>query len=54
MLFEFRVYWKGVVWPTRYGFVADDFNSADDQLRNQIKEDSFEDAYVVERIDFIE
>ena len=39
-LFEFRVYWKNVVWPTRYGFMAEDFNTADEMLINQIKIDA--------------
>lgn len=55
MLFEFRVYFKGVVYPSRYGFVASDFNSADDQLRSQLSHDTENGTlYKVERVVFIE
>ena len=55
MLFEFRVYFKGVVYPSRYGFVTNDFNAADDQLRNQLAYDTENgNLYTVERVVFIE
>lgn len=55
MLFEFRVYFKGVVYPSCYGFVAPDFNSADDQLRAQLSYDTDDgDLYKVERVVFID
>ena len=53
-LFEFRVYWKNVVWPTRYGFMAEDFNMADEMFINQIKIDSDDGTFKVERVVFIE
>lgn len=53
MLFEFRVYAKNVVWPTHYGIVADDFNSADELLRLKLKEDGRDDWWTLERIEFI-
>ena len=31
-LFEFRVYWKNVVWPTRYGFMAEYFDELHDLM----------------------
>lgn len=55
MLFEFRVYFKGVIYPSRYGFVASDFNVADEMLRNQLAYDTENGAlYTVERVVFIE
>lgn len=53
MLFEFRVYAKNVVWPTRYGIVADDFDSADQQLLAQLRADGRDDWWTLERIEFI-
>ena len=53
MLYEFRVYWKNIMFPCHYGFSADDLNDANKQLKMRLEKDSDNGTFKVERIEFI-